>query len=77
MDDPLTTEEKEKWWRLVREQFDKHYESALASGALSEHIHMSKGDHTVARCVLIITADEFEPLSPTGKEMLRNLRLMI
>lgn len=74
--DPLTTFQKDTWWKLVRRQFDEKYAAALSSGAISEE-DVIPGDHTLAKCVLQIAAQDFEPISPAGKEMLENLRKFI
>lgn len=76
MNDPLTAEEKDKFWSLVRKRFDENYSKALSSGGISEE-DVKEHDHILARCILQITATDFEPLSPAGKKMLRNLELFV
>lgn len=74
--DPLTKFQKDEWWKLVRKVFDEKYAMALTSGAIGEE-DVSRGDHTLAKCVLQITARQFEPVSPIGKAMLENLEKFI
>ena len=75
--DCLTKKQKERWLRTVEAYFYRKYEEALKSGAISEEDVSLKSDYTLARCVLMITAKAFEPLSDVGKEMLENLSKFI
>lgn len=72
MEEPLTPEEKQVFLKRFGLRFYENYDKALKSGAISEE-DLEEHDHIVARCVLIITAHQFEPISPKGKEMLSNL----
>lgn len=74
--DPLTKFQKDEWFKQVRHRFDEKYAAALSSGAISEE-DVTPDDHTLARCVLQITARDFEPISAPGKEMLENLEKFI
>jgi hypothetical protein len=46
------------------------YRQALNSGAIQD---VPEHDHTLAKCVLVIAAEKFRPVSDTGKAMLANL----
>jgi len=70
--DPLNADQKKKWVQMVVDRFYRKYDEALHSGALSQE-DLPKDNHTLARCILIITAKSFEPISDRGKEMLENL----
>lgn len=74
--DCLTRKELVEWFQTVEVYFFKKYGEALQSGAISEE-DMALKDYTLARCVLMITARAFEPLSDYGKEMLTNLEKFI
>jgi len=70
--DPLTRVEHWKFLQNFKKRYKENYQKALASGAVSEE-DLPEHDHTLARCVLMITAGQFEPLAPSGKKMLKNL----
>ena len=74
--DPLTDEEKKKFLDNFTELFHQKYETALKSGALSDEDY-EEHDHTLARCILVITAHKFEPLAKQGRMMLTNLELWL
>lgn len=55
------------------QQFHQNMKTAKHSGALF-------GDETdveIGRAVLVITAEEFKPLAPRNKAMLKNLRCFV
>ena len=62
--------ELQELWKNVRTQFDLSMTDAYNSAALT-------GDETpveVARCVLVLVAEKFAPLSPHNRRLLANLR---
>ncbi|MBA7682675.1 hypothetical protein ES703_91027 [subsurface metagenome] len=76
MKDPLTREEHWKFHQNFMNRYRENYQKALDSGAVSEE-DLPEHDHTLARCIFIITAEDFTPLSPSGKEMLKNLEKFV
>lgn len=74
MRDPLTDEEHDIFFENFKRVYDETYQKALNSGAVED---LQKHDHTLARCILQIAAEKFEPLNRNGKEMLRNLRKFV
>lgn len=60
---------REDFWAC----FEARLHSALLSGALSEE-DVAERPMTVARCVLVLTAENTAPRSSYGKQMLANLR---
>ena len=76
MKDPLTMKELETFVNCFCRRFGQNYEKALASGAMSEE-DAREGNYNVARSVLMITAKQFEPVTKSGKESLRNLQNFI
>jgi len=73
MKDPLTRAEHFNLLLNFKKQYKEIYQKALASGAVSEE-NLPEHNHTLARCILMITAEKFEPLTSTGQKMLRNLQ---
>ncbi|MCP8305086.1 MAG: hypothetical protein H3Z50_06455 [archaeon] len=58
MRDPLTDKQKKEFLSRFKRHFYEKYEKALKCGALDD---FEDGDQTIARCVLIITAEDFKP----------------
>jgi len=74
MKDPLSPAELETFLQNVRKTFIDLYQKALMSGALEPQ---KEHDHTLARCILTITANKYEPLTKAGKLMLANLQYFL
>jgi len=72
----LTPEQMRKFLDGFEEAFQKKYRQALSSGAIDEEFS-EEGDHTIARCVLQIAADNFYPMNPKGRKLLKNLECFI
>lgn len=70
MKDPLNPAEFEQFLQNVRKTFIDLYQQALKSGALEPQ---EEHDHTLARCVLVITASKYEPMTKR-KGTLENLQ---
>jgi hypothetical protein len=73
---PLTEKEVNKFFEIVKEEYKSNYIDAILSGAIDQRL-LNPHDHTIAKCVLITTANKFRPLSDLGKETLRNLEKFI
>jgi len=72
--DPLNPVEFEHVLQTFRKEYITLYQQALKSGALPK---LQEHDHTLAKCILIITASKFKPTTKKGKEMLQNLQHFI
>ena len=77
MQDPLTTREFDEFIKDFVIRMKSNYHKALKSGALSEEEVGGRSDHTVARCVAILTASQMKPVSVTGLNTLKNLECSI
>lgn len=76
MRDPITKEQHDQLFARLRNEYDRMYQAALSSGALSEE-EAKEGSTCVAGCVLLIAAEKFAPSYNYGVKCLRNLRNFI
>jgi len=72
MYDPLTPVEFEQFLQNFRKTFVELYQQALKSGALEPQ---QEHDHTLARCILIISAFKYE--SGKSEKMRKNVEKFI
>jgi hypothetical protein len=70
MTDPLTRTRHGEFLKRFEEAYFEAYDQALKSGAVED---LPPDDHTLVKCVLVIAAEKFKPISDTGKAMLANL----
>jgi hypothetical protein len=74
MKDPLTPEEHDEIINSFAEHFEKKYQAALSSSALTEQKPHSL---MLAKAILFLTANDCRPLSDEGRKLVSSLGCLI